>query len=491
MGDGVFVSYRRDDSGWVAGRIYERMAAAFGEDRVFFDVLSIDVGLDFMEVIEHWIEQTEVFVLVMGPRWASIEDDRGRRRLEAEDDPHAFEVATALAAGTRIIPVLVDGAQMPDRDELPEPLQPLVRRNAYPLSQMSFHIGIQDLVARIERVLPVGAAVADEDTVSPPPSSEAEAEAASPDEGPEPGATGSPEDDPVPWLLEGPLDASLGLERYEGFRWPCWFLSPYFITNPDTGLVVLEDPLILLVSHPLGEVAPLVPVLEAMLPTGHPLLVVAPEVEGEALSTLVVNKIRGVLPNCAVGAPGPAAVDRDLLDDLAAVTGAVVVGTDTGPPLAATRLDHLGRADRAIVASDESVILGGKGDGSDLATRAGQALHAGVDLPPGSDREVLIARGVALFGEAVALGRQRGLLLGGASRAAGMHAVDLMIDVCRQMGDGARLAEALGRKALLLGDGGEEQEAAARLTEAAGLAESAADPRLAEWISSLRPGRRA
>src|SRR5690606_40200590 len=96
MTDGIFISYRRDDSlGW-SGRIYDQLWPVFGKDRVFFDLDSLYPGADWDEAIDRTVEQAAIVVLIVGPRWATIEDARGTRRLHKDDDKHAYEVATAL-----------------------------------------------------------------------------------------------------------------------------------------------------------------------------------------------------------------------------------------------------------------------------------------------------------------------------------------------------------------------------------------------------------
>lgn len=331
---GIFVSYRRDDSGWVAGRIAERLADAFGEDRVFFDVLSIDVGLDFMEVIDQHLERCEVMVLVVGRAWAAIEDARGRRRLGAADDPHTYEVQAALDRGKRIVPVLVDGALMPEAAELPERLRPLVRRNAYPIAQTSFRVGVQDLVDRVRPLL-----------------------------GPRPERT----DTGASQVGAPPERGSATAEPRGAVELRAGYASPYF-ADEATGLAERDHLYVLVADLELDLVADAVPILEQVLPTGRALAVIARSVHGELLSTLVVNHLRGTLPCLAVATPSFYGDERSLLEDVAAVTGASVVGPSTGTPLVESTLAHLGTATH-VVATRVSTKLSG-GGGSPTAVRA-------------------------------------------------------------------------------------------------------------------------
>ncbi|MCB1003181.1 MAG: toll/interleukin-1 receptor domain-containing protein [Acidimicrobiales bacterium] len=156
MSQGIFLSYRRDDSGWVVGRIRQSLSEAFGADRVFYDVLNIEPGLDFIEVIDEHLERSSVFLLVIGDRWTSIEDERGRTRILQPNDPHAYEVRAALAAGKRIIPILVDGAAMPEEAELPEALHPLTRRNARHITQEIYEEVIERLIKTLRPLLDPG-----------------------------------------------------------------------------------------------------------------------------------------------------------------------------------------------------------------------------------------------------------------------------------------------------------------------------------------------
>lgn len=156
MADKIFISYRRADSlGW-SGRIYDHLWPVFGKERVFFDLDSLYPGVDWDEAIDRTIEQCGIVVLVIGPRWASMEDESGRRRLHLDDDTHAYEVATALESGTPILPVTIDGGTMPSIEELPERLGRLTRKQAFALSPSSFSNEMRTLVELLERAVGPG-----------------------------------------------------------------------------------------------------------------------------------------------------------------------------------------------------------------------------------------------------------------------------------------------------------------------------------------------
>jgi hypothetical protein len=118
----VFISYRRQESSGLAGRLYDRLAARFGNDQVFMDVDTIALGVDFAEVIAQAVSTCQVLLAVIGPRWLTVTDEDGRRRLDDPDDLVRLEIAAALERDIRVIPILVEGAAMPRRQQLPEAL---------------------------------------------------------------------------------------------------------------------------------------------------------------------------------------------------------------------------------------------------------------------------------------------------------------------------------------------------------------------------------
>jgi roadblock/LC7 domain-containing protein len=144
---------RKQESSGLAGRLYERLAARLGDDQVFMDVDTIAPGLDFAEVIAEAVSTCEVLLAVIGPRWLTAADKEGRRRLDDPDDIVRLEIAAALDRGIRVVPILVEGAVMPDRQHLPEDLIKLARRNALSLRHESFRADADRLLAAIEPIL--------------------------------------------------------------------------------------------------------------------------------------------------------------------------------------------------------------------------------------------------------------------------------------------------------------------------------------------------
>ena len=150
----IFVSYRREDTRHMAGRLFDRLAERFGDVNVFMDVDSIEPGVDFAEAIERAVGQSDVLLTLIGAAWLCETDEHGRRRLDDPDDLVVLEVKSALNRGIRVIPVLVDGAAPPRRDDLPECLAPLARRNAVRLDHDTFRSDIGPLLAVLDRTQP-------------------------------------------------------------------------------------------------------------------------------------------------------------------------------------------------------------------------------------------------------------------------------------------------------------------------------------------------
>jgi hypothetical protein len=146
----VFISYRREETQGTAGRLADRLVDRLGEDEVFIDVDRIEPGSDFVEAVERAVNACDVLVALIGRRWSQITDRRGRRRLDDPDDPVVREIGLALRSGIRVIPVLVEGAVMPDREDLPAPLDGLRRRNVVRLDHATFRT---DVVPLIDAVL--------------------------------------------------------------------------------------------------------------------------------------------------------------------------------------------------------------------------------------------------------------------------------------------------------------------------------------------------
>ncbi|MFC3860526.1 chaperonin GroEL [Deinococcus antarcticus] len=155
----------------------------------------------------------------------------------------------------------------------------------------------------------------------------------------------------------------------EGMQFDKGFINPYFVTNPEKMEAVLEDAYILIVEKKISNLKDLLPILEKVAQTGRPLLIIAEDVEGEALATLVVNKLRGTLNIAAVKAPGFGDRRKEMLRDIAAVTGGEVVSEDLGHKLENVTMDMLGRAARIRITKDETTIVDGKGEQSAIDAR--------------------------------------------------------------------------------------------------------------------------
>jgi chaperonin GroEL len=188
------------------------------------------------------------------------------------------------------------------------------------------------------------------------------------------------------------------LDTVEGMQFDRGYLSPYFISDPDRMEAVLEDPYILIHEKKISNMKDLLPVLEQIARSGKPLLVVAEEVEGEALATLVVNKLRGTLNACAVKAPGFGDRRKAMLDDIAILTGGKAIMEETGIKLEGVRLEDLGRAKRVTIDKDNTTIVDGAGTPKAIEGRIKQ-LRAQIDETTSDyDREKLQERLAKLAG---------------------------------------------------------------------------------------------
>jgi TIR domain/Sel1 repeat len=147
----VFINYRREDTAPYAGRVYDRLTAHFGEDQVFIDIDQIEPGEDFVEAINRKVSACDIAIVAIGPDWLHATDASGKRRLDDEEDFVRMEIVAALQRKIRVIPVLVGGAQMPRKQDLPEALAPLSRRNAIELSETRFHADVNRLIEAIEK----------------------------------------------------------------------------------------------------------------------------------------------------------------------------------------------------------------------------------------------------------------------------------------------------------------------------------------------------
>jgi len=188
------------------------------------------------------------------------------------------------------------------------------------------------------------------------------------------------------------------LEVVEGTQFDRGYLSPYFINNPEKQSVALEDPCILLCDKKISSVRELLPLLEHAAKLGKPLLVIAEEVEGEALATLVVNTLRGVLRSCAVKAPGFGDRRKAMLEDLAVLTGGKVIAEEAGLTLEKADPSVLGRARRVEVDKEDTTIIGGAGDPKAIAARVAQIKKEIEDSTSDYDKEKLQERAAKLSG---------------------------------------------------------------------------------------------
>ncbi len=188
------------------------------------------------------------------------------------------------------------------------------------------------------------------------------------------------------------------LEVVEGMQFDRGFLSPYFVNVPEKQRVVLEDALILIHDKKIGAITDLLPVLELVAKAGKPLLLVAEEVENEALATLVVNALRGVLRTCAVKAPGFGDRRKALLQDLAILAGGNVIAEEAGLKLENAKLGDLGHARRIEIDKDTTTIIGGGGDPARIAARVAEIREQLKDTKSDYDREKLQERIAKLSG---------------------------------------------------------------------------------------------
>src|SRR6202167_5633623 len=188
------------------------------------------------------------------------------------------------------------------------------------------------------------------------------------------------------------------LELTEGMQFDKGYLSPYFVTDAERQEAVLDDPVILFYNSKVSAVHDLVPVLEKVMQTGKPLLIIAEDVDGEALATLVVNKIRGTFTSVAVKAPGFGERRKEMLQDMAVLTGAQVISEEIGLKLESATIDLLGTARRVIVNKDDTTIVEGGGKSEDVKGRVAQIKREIEDTDSDWDREKLQERLAKLAG---------------------------------------------------------------------------------------------
>ncbi len=203
--------------------------------------------------------------------------------------------------------------------------------------------------------------------------------------------------DGVITVEEGKTTA-IELEFVEGMQFDRGYLSPYFVTNPDTMETVLEEPLILIHDKKISSMKELLPVLEKIAQSGRALLIIAEEVEGEALATLVVNRLRGTLKVCAVKAPGFGDRRKEMLADVATLTGGKVISEETGFKLENTQVNDLGKAKRVTIDKDNTTIVEGAGKPADIKGRVTSIKKQIEDTTSDYDKEKLQERLAKLAG---------------------------------------------------------------------------------------------
>jgi chaperonin GroEL len=188
------------------------------------------------------------------------------------------------------------------------------------------------------------------------------------------------------------------LDIVEGMQFDRGYLSPYFINNPDKQVAILENPFVLLFDKKISNIRDLLPVLEQVAKASRPLLIVAEDVEGEALATLVVNNIRGILKTCAVKAPGFGDRRKAMLEDIAVLTGGQVIAEEVGLTLEKATLEQLGQAARIEVGKENTIIIDGAGEASRIEARVKQIRAQIEEATSDYDREKLQERVAKLAG---------------------------------------------------------------------------------------------
>ncbi|OYX58219.1 MAG: chaperonin GroL [Brevundimonas subvibrioides] len=198
--------------------------------------------------------------------------------------------------------------------------------------------------------------------------------------------------------VEEAKTAETELDVVEGMQFDRGYLSPYFITNADKMEVQLEEPLILLFEKKLSSLQAMLPILEAVVQSGRPLLIIAEDIEGEALATLVVNKLRGGLRVAAVKAPGFGDRRKAMLEDIAVLTGGQVISEDLGIKLENVTIDMLGKAKKVTITKDDTTIVDGTGEKETIEARIGQIKKQIEDTSSDYDKEKLQERLAKLAG---------------------------------------------------------------------------------------------
>ncbi|QXI39402.1 chaperonin GroEL [Pseudomonas xantholysinigenes] len=270
------------------------------------------------------------------------------------------------------------------------------------------------------------------------------------------------------------VEEGSGLENelsvVEGMQFDRGYLSPYFVNKPDTMVAELEGALLLLVDKKISNIRELLPVLEAVAKAGRPLLIVAEDVEGEALATLVVNNMRGIVKVAAVKAPGFGDRRKAMLQDIAVLTGATVISEEIGLSLETATLEHLGNAKRVILSKENTTIIDGAGQESDIQARVTQIRAQVADTTSDYDREKLqerlakLAGGVAVI--KVGAGTEVEMKEKKARVEDALHATRAAVEEGVVPGGGVALVRALAAIAELKGDNEDQNVGIALLRRA-------------------------
>ncbi len=257
------------------------------------------------------------------------------------------------------------------------------------------------------------------------------------------------------------VEESKGNETYvdtvEGMQFDRGYLSPYFVTNPESMEVELEDPFILIYDKKVSTMRDLLPVLEKVVQSGRPLLIISEDVEGEALATLVVNKMRGVLKVAAVKAPGFGDRRKAMLEDIAILTGGTVISEETGFKLENAGVEHLGQAKRISIDKDNTTIVDGAGAKATIKGRVDQIRKQIEDTTSDYDREKLQERLAKLAGGVAVLHIGAATEVEMKEKKArvedALHATRAAVEEGVVPGGGVALVRALQRVGNLEGDG--------------------------------------
>jgi chaperonin GroEL len=188
------------------------------------------------------------------------------------------------------------------------------------------------------------------------------------------------------------------LDVVEGMQFDRGYLSPYFITDPERMETVLEDCYVVITDKKISAMSDLLPVLEKIVQTGKQFLIIAEDLEGEALATLVVNKLRGTLKGCAVKAPGFGDRRKEMLEDIAILTGGEVISEERGMKLDKTTLEQLGKAKRVVIDKENTTVVDGAGDHAEIKKRTGQIRKQIEETTSDYDKEKLEERLAKLSG---------------------------------------------------------------------------------------------